>query len=174
MTHYRIRVYESAESYVDFAYPLLAAHYAENGERIRDRLGNVHRIAAPGTRAPSAVTLSVLPQELAVPAVSEVEAESVLEWLERTLRSQAELLLFCDGATAMPDSGGDPATAAAGTGSLPLARPLAYRCVLDTAPADGFALLPGLGDGRVELGLSVGEIGTFSDFDDAESYEAET
>jgi hypothetical protein len=174
MAHYRIRIYETADSYVDFAYPLLRAYYAENGERIRDRLGNVHRIAAPGTRTPSALTFSVLPQELAVPAnASDIEGESGLEWLERMLRSQAELLLFCDGLTAMPDPAGDPATAAAGTGSLPLARALAYRCVLDVPPADGFALLPGLGEERVELGFSVNEVGTFDDFDDVDSYEAE-
>jgi hypothetical protein len=172
MAHYRIRIYESADSYVDLAYPLLAALYAENGERIRDRRGNLHRIAAPGGRHPSALTLSVLPQELAVPAVTAVDGgESVLEWLERVLRAQAELLLFCDGGMDMPHPGGVAATAGAGTGSLPLARRLAYKCVLDVPPADGFALLPGLGgSGYVELGLSVSEDGSFADFEDVETY----
>jgi hypothetical protein len=175
MAHYRIRIYETADSYVDFAYPLLRAYYAENGERIRDRLGNIHRIAAPGTRTPSALTFSVLPQELAVPAnASDIEGESGLEWLERMLRTQAELLLFCDGQTVMPDPAGAAATATSGTDSLPLARALAYRCVLDVPPADGFALLPGLEEQRVEVGFNVHETGSFSDYNDIESYETET
>lgn len=165
MPHYKVRIWQASNSRADFAYPLLRAHYAVNGERIRDREGHVHRIAAPGPRWPSALTLTVLPQELALAAVSPVEGgESVLVWLERMLRYQAQLLLFCDGASVMPgpDSAG-----------LPLTRRLAYRCVLDTAPADGFALLPGLEDERVELGLSVSEAGSFSNYDSVGSYAGE-
>lgn len=165
MPHYRIRIWQASNSRVDFAFPLLRVHYAVNGERIRDRNGAVHRIAAPGLRSPSALTLSVLPQELAVPAVSPIiGGESVLVWLERMLRNQAELIIFCDGASVMPgeDSAG-----------LPLLRRLAFRCVLDTPPGDGFALLPGLEDERVELGFAVSETGTFSNYNSVGSFAAE-
>lgn len=172
MPHYRIRIWQASNSRVDFAFPLLRAHYAVSGERIRDRHGAVHRIAAPGLRSPSALTLSVLPQELAVPAVSPIEGgESVLVWLERMLRNQAQLILFCDGASVMPDADTPPTPAAqGGSPGLPLLRRLAYRCVLDTPPDDGFARLPGLEDERVELGFAVSETGTFSNYNSVGSY----
>jgi hypothetical protein len=165
MPHYRIRIWQSGASRVDFACPLLRAHYVPCGERISDRSGAVHRIAPPGLRSPHALTLGVLPQELAQSAVSPLEGgESVLAWLERILRNQAQLVLFCDGAGVMPgpDSAG-----------LPLVRRLGWRCVLDTPPADGFALLPGLDEERMELGFSVSETGSFTNFDNVGSYVAD-
>jgi hypothetical protein len=170
-----MRIWQSSASRVDFAYPLLRAHYAVNGERIRDRDGHVHRIAAPGPRYPCALTLSVLPQELALPAVSPIEGgESVLVWLERMLRYQAQLILFCDGASVMPDAATLPTPASAGgSPGLPYTRRLAWRGVLDIPPADGFALLPGLEDERVELGFSVHETGSFTNYSSVGSYAAE-
>ena len=156
----RVRVWAAGPEHITLSYAQVRVHYAEQGERIRDRLGLLHRISADCMRYPTGLALSLLAEELT--GVSTLgPARSLLDWLEYHFRAQSELVVFVSGAT-LAESGGE------------LTRRLAYKAYIDELPPHYFGTLPTVGGGPecLELALTVHEDGTFADFDDLGSYSA--
>lgn len=154
----RIRVWAAGPEHITLSYAQLRVHYSEQGERIRDRLGLLHRISANCMRYPTGLTLNLLAEEL-TKMNTLGPARSVLEWLEYQFRAQSELVIFALGAT-LADNGGE------------LARKLAYKAYIDELPPYCFGTLPAVGGGPeyLELGLTVHEDGIFTDFSDLGTY----
>jgi hypothetical protein len=154
----RVRVWAAGPEHITLSYAQVRVHYTEQGERIRDRLGLLHRISAGCMRYPTGLTLALLAEELTAGSTLG-PARSVLDWLDYHFRAQSELVVFVSGKT-LVEGGGD------------LARSMAYKCYLDELPACFFGTLPiiGVGPEYVELALTVHEDGTFTDFDDLGTY----
>ncbi len=158
----KIRLWQSASDYITLRYAQVRVHYEQSGERVRDRLGQLHAVIYSTTRYPSALTIGVLAEELTgMNAAGAPTPRSVLDWLELMFRAQAELLVYAYGATL-------------GAGGTALQRLLAYRGFIDSLPEEYFGTLPVIGGGPeyVELRLMVTEDGRFSDFDSLGSYSA--
>ena len=156
----QIRIWKTSDDYITLDYAQSRVHYAEQGERIRDRLGLVHRIAPGVARYPIALTLSILAEELTrMNASGASTPRSVLEWLEYYFRGQAMLVVYLKGETLAMD-GSD------------LTRDLAYKAYIEDLPQEFFGTLPIVGSGpeMVELPMLVTDDGTFSNFDSLESY----
>jgi hypothetical protein len=154
-----VRLWAAGPEHITLSYAQVRVHYSEQGERIRDRLGLVHRISPNCMRYPTGLTLSVLSEELTQPSTLG-QARSVLEWLEYHFRAQSELVVFVKGEML--------------TASGALNRYLAYKGRLDELPAHYFGTLPVIGGGPeyVELLLTVHEDGTFADFSELGTYLA--
>ena len=60
----KIRLWRASDDYITLSYAQARVHYAEQGERIRDRLGLLHRIVPPVERYPTSLTLSLVAEEL--------------------------------------------------------------------------------------------------------------
>jgi hypothetical protein len=171
-----LRIWLDADDYLTFDYAVATVQYEQDGERIRDREGRVHRIASATIRYPAWLYVT-LPDTALTALNSESAASSLtaLVWLERVFRIQSPLTVFVLGSS-LDDSG------------QPLKRWLAYRCRLDELIGPGFCSLPGTlsSGGRqaalamqgdtdwLELRLHVSEDGSFSDFDDVESFSEYT
>lgn len=155
----QVRLWAAGPEHVTLSYAQVRVHYSEQGERIRDRLGLLHRITPDCMRYPTGLTLGILAEELTqLSTLGPVR--SVLDWLEYHFRAQSELVVFVRGETLSP--GGE------------LKRYLAYKGRLDELPAEYFGTLPTVGGGPeyVEVLLTVHEDGTFSDFSNLATYTA--
>lgn len=156
----QIRIWQTSIDYITLDYAVAQVRYSQQGERIRDRLGLVHRIA-PGTlRYPTGLVLALIPEELSNRnSATAPTRRTVVDWLELYYRTQAELLLYSSAETL--DDGGNALT-----------RNLAYKCYIERLPESHFASLATLDNPQelLEIELLVTEDGTFSDFDTLASY----
>jgi hypothetical protein len=155
----QVRLWAAGPEHATLSYAQVRVHYSEQGERIRDRLGLLHRISPNCMRYPTGLTLSVLAEEL-TQLNTLGPPRSVLDWLEYHFRAQSELVVFVRGETLSTGGG--------------LNRLLAYKGRLDELPPHYFGTLPTIGGGPeyLELLLTVHEDGTFTDFDDLGTYTA--
>jgi len=155
----KVRLWAAGPEHITLNYAQVRVHYSEQGERIRDRLGLLHRISPNCMRYPTGLTLSVLAEEL-TQASTFGQVRSVLEWLEYHFRAQSELVVFVKGETLAV--GGE------------LNRYLAYKARLDELPANYFGSLPVIGGGPeyLEFLMTVHEDGKFTDFSDLGTYVA--
>jgi hypothetical protein len=156
----QVRIWAPGPEHITLSYAQVRVHYSEQGERIRDRLGLLHRISAGCMRYPTGLVLGLLAEELTMRNTLG-PVRSVLDWLEYQFRAQSELVVFLLGETLM-EGGGD------------LTRPMAYKAYLDELPPHFFGTLPTVGGGPeyLELTLTVHEDGTFTDFSDLGTYSA--
>jgi hypothetical protein len=157
-----VRLFRTADDYLTLNYAQAAPRYGPQGERLRDRLGLVHRIAPSAPRCPVALSLTLIPEEL-VQLNNEAapERQSALEWLEQAFREQEPLTLFVLTET----------LAAEGAA---LSRLLAYQGYLDELPPEWGALPLALSmPESIELSFVIIADGTFTDFDDVDSAEYE-
>jgi len=155
----QVRLWAAGPEHITLSYAQVRVLYSEQGERIRDRLGLLHRISPACMRYPTGLVVSVLAEELTL--VNTLgPTRSVLEWLDYHFRAQSELVVFVRGETLSP--GGE------------LSRRLAYKGRLDELPPFYFGTLPVVGGGPdyVELVLTVHEDGTFTDFSNLATYTA--
>jgi len=159
----RIRIHTIGPDSITLDYAQLQVHYAEQGERIRDRLGLVHRIIPNILRYPTQLTIRLVAEELTRMNDYPVRAKTVLEFFDKYFREQSGVMVFSLGAT-LAEGGGA------------LNRNLAYKGYIDWLPQEYFGTLPVVGGGpeQVEVGLSVHEDGSFSDFDNLGSYSPYT
>lgn len=154
-----VRLWAAGPEHVTLSYAQVRVHYSEQGERIRDRLGLLHRISPNCLRYPTGLTLSVLAEELTLMNTLGT-ARTVLEWLEYHFRAQSELVVFVAGESLTPCG--------------EVTRYLAYKGRLDEFPAHYFGTLPAIGGGPeyVEFLMTVHEDGSFTDFSDLGTYAA--
>jgi len=159
----RIRIHTIGPDSITLDFAQLRVHYVEQGERIRDRLGLVHRIIPNMPRYPIQLTIRLVPEELTRMNDYPVRAKTVLEFFDKYFRQQSEVVIFSLGVTLAE-------------GGSTLTRNLAYKGYIDELPLEYFGTLPVVGGGpeQVEVGFSVHEDGTFSDFGDLGSYSAYT
>ena len=157
-TESRIRLFAPGPEQITLKYAQARVKYGEQGERIYDRQGLLHRISSGCARYPTELAISLLPEELTALS-SGGTVRTVLAWLEYHFRAQSELVVYIKGDTLADDGGA-------------VARYLAYKARLDELPAEYFGTLPVIGDGPeyIEVRLTVHEDGEFSDFDDLGSY----
>jgi len=157
-----IRVWRSSEDYVTLDYAQARLSYSQPGERIRDRLGLIHRIVpqASYTRYPVRLSLSVLAEELLRDCSAQSSYACVLDWLTAWFRAQANLAVFVRG-----DS--------LAMGGADVSRNLALLCYIEEMPQEYSGTLPVVGGGPeyVEIAFHVYEDGTFTDFNSLSSYE---
>jgi len=155
----RIRIHTVGPDSITLDFAQLSVHYGVQGERIRDRWGLIHRIALNEPRYPSGLTIRLVAEELTRMNDYPVRAKTVLEFFDKHLREQTEVVLFCRGVT-LAEGGSE------------LERNLAYRAHIDELSPEYFGTLPVVGDGPeyVEVTLTVHEDGAFSDFDNLGSY----
>ncbi len=156
----QIRIWQSTIDYITLDYATAQVRYSPQGERIRDRLGLVHRIVPSTSRYPTGLVLTLIPGELSkLNNAAASTRRSVVEWLELFFRTQAELLLYSSAET-LDDEGNA------------LTRNLAYRCYIERLPESHFASLAVLDNPgqMLEIKLLVTEDGTFSDFTTLASY----
>ena len=156
----RIRLWRAANDYITLDYARATVSYLEQGERIRDRLGLLHRIVPAAERYPAVLGIALLPEELT--RLNNPQAptrRNLIEWLELWFQVHAELVVYVRGET-LDDEGGA------------LTRQLAYKAVLDELPREYFVTLPVIAGGPeyAELSLTITEDGSFSDFDALGSY----
>lgn len=158
----QIRIWQSTTDYITLDYAAAQVGYSPQGERIRDRLGLLHRIIPNAVRYPTALVLTLIPEELSkLNNSGATTRRSVVDWLEYFFRYQVELLLYSSAET-LDDEGNA------------LTRNLAYKCFIERLPESHFASLATLDNPQelLELELLVTEDGTFSDFDTFASYSA--
>jgi hypothetical protein len=155
----QVRLWAAGPEHITLNYAQVLVHYAEQGERIRDRLGLLHRISPSCMRYPTGLTLSILSEEMTL-LNTLGPSRSVLDWLEYHFRAQSELVLFVRGETLSPGGA--------------INRYLAYKVFLEELPPHYFGTLPAIGNGPeyVEIALTVHEDGSFSDFNDLATYLA--
>lgn len=158
----QIRIWKDATDYITLDFATAQVGYSQQGERIRDRLGLLHRIIPNAVRYPTALVLTLIPEELCTLNNSGATTRrAVLDWLEYFFRYQVELVLYSSAET-LDDEGGA------------LTRNLAYKCYIERLPESHFASLATLDSPSqlLEVELLVTEDGTFSDFDSLASYSA--
>ena len=156
----QIRIWQSATDYITLDFATAQVRYSQQGERIRDRVGLVHRIAPSTVRYPTGLVLALVPEELSkLNNAAAATRRTVLEWLEVFFRTQAELVLYSSAET-LDDEGNA------------LTRNLAYKCFIENLPDSHFASLATLDSPTelLELELLVTEDGTFSNFDSLAGY----
>jgi hypothetical protein len=157
-----VRIWQNVGDYITLTYATARVHYEQSGERVRDRRGLVHAVRPSGERYPCALTLGILAEELAgLNCPGAQERLSVLDWLERMFRYQADLLVFLRGETLAQD------------GSV-LTRNLGYFGFIDSLPEEYFGTLAGASGWPeyVELRFHVKDDGRFSNFEDITSYSS--
>jgi len=160
--NHKIRIWQSSTDYITLSYATVQVGYSPQGERIRDRLGLVHRISPSTRRYPTGLILTLIPEELTLLNNSAAATRrTVLEWLEHFFRVQAELVVYSAAAT----------VAAEGEA---LTRNLAWRCFIESLPGAYFGSLAQLEAAQLplELELLVTEDGTFTDFSSLATYSA--
>lgn len=151
----QIRIWQSSTDHITFDYAQLRVHYSEQGERIRDRLGLIHRISPSVNRYPTGLTLSILAEELTrINAAGAGTRRNALDWLEVMYTNHAQLTLYAKGDT-LDDEG------------QALSRWLYYTGWIDGLPPEYFGTLPKVGDGPeyAEFAFTVVDDGTFSNFE---------
>jgi hypothetical protein len=160
--NHRIRIWQSSTDYITLSYATVQVGYSPQGERIRDRLGLVHRIAPSTRRYPTGLALTLIPEELTLKNnAGAATRRTVLEWLEHFFRAQAELVVYSAAATL--DAEGEVLT-----------RNLAWRCFIESLPERCFGSLAQFETAALplELELLVTEDGTFTDFSSLATYSA--
>lgn len=160
----QIRLWRNAADYITFDYACAQPRYSPQGERIRDRLGFMHRIVPDCARFPAGLSLELIPEELTRQNNAGANpVQPAIAWLEQAFRQQELLCVFVLGQTVAE-------------GGMAISRQLAFKGYIDELPSAGFGTLPnvGLGTDQIELSLLVTADGVFTEFDDMESAEYTT
>lgn len=157
----QLRLWRNASDYLTFDYACAQPRYSPQGERIRDRLGFMHRIAPVCARFPTSLSVELIPEELTrLNQPGAMPAQHAIAWLEQAYRQQELLCIFVLGQTVSEASSA-------------ISRKLAFQGYIDELPPAGFGTLPGIGASEeyVELGMLLTADGVYTDFDDLESAE---
>jgi hypothetical protein len=157
----QLRLWRDAGDYLTFDYACAQPRYSPQGERIRDRLGRMHRIAPDAARFPTGLSLQLIPEELTrLNNAGADPRQHAIAWLEQAFRQQERLSVFVLGQTVSESNSA-------------ISRMLAFQGYIDELPPGGFGTLPSVGQSeeQLELGLLVTADGAFTDFDDVDSAE---
>jgi hypothetical protein len=157
----QLRLWRDANDYLTFDYACAQPRYSPQGERLRDRLGLLHRIAPDAARCPTGLSLLLIPEELT--RLSNAGADPrqhAIAWLEQAFCRQEPLSVFVLGQTVSESNSA-------------ISRLLAFQGYIDELPGAGFGTLPSVGQSeeQLELSLLITADGTFTDFDDLDSAE---
>ena len=157
----QLRLWRNAGDYLTFDYASAQPRYAPQGERIRDRLGLMHRIAPGCARFPTGLCLELIPEELTrLNNAGANPVQHAIAWLEQAFRQQELLCVFVFGQTVSEANSA-------------ISRKLAFLGYIDELPLGGFGTLPGVGvsDESAEISILITADGVFTSFDDLESAE---
>lgn len=159
----KLRLWRNTTDYLTFDYACAQTRYSPQGERIRDRLGFIHRIVPDCDRFPTGLSLVLLPEELTLLNNAGANPrQHAIAWLEQAFRCQEPLCVFILGLTVS-------------VSNTAISRKLAFQGYIDELAPEGFGTLPNIGTGADQIELSVQIIadGEFTDFEDLESAEYE-
>lgn len=152
------RLWRSNTDYLTLSYAEAQLEYSQPGERLRDRLGLIHRIVPAAARYPVRLSLRLLFEEFFAAPSSSSPQTSAIDWLTANFRAGANLALFIHGATLA-------------VGGAQLTRQLALLGYLDVLPPELSATLTaGSSPQYVEIVFHIYEDGVFGDFASLASY----